>query len=103
MIRGTTPTHTFTISEEQPFDVSLIADLRISYAQCGKEILVKNLQDVTLDGKTITLKLSQEDTLSFDCGKRVVEIELTVLTTGGDVMKYQTSENVDKCINEDVL
>ena len=37
MIQGTTPTHTFTI----PFDVSLIKELKVVYAQQGEIVLEK--------------------------------------------------------------
>ena len=100
MIRGTTPTHIFTI----PFDVALIADLRISYAQCGKEILTKTKNDATLDGNTITVTLTQEDTLKFECSKRVADIQVKVLTVEDDVVISDViTLNVERCLNNEVL
>lgn len=57
----TTPTHTF----ELPFDTSSIAELEISYKQNGVVKLVKGLSDVTLDGNTISLQLTEAETVAF--------------------------------------
>lgn len=99
MIRGTTPTHIFTI----PFDTDTIADLRISYAQCGKEVVVKTLKDAKLNGATITVDLTQEDTLKFDCSKQVL-MQVKVLTLGGEVLSSDIIVvNVGQCLNSEVL
>lgn len=99
MIRGTTPTHIFTI----PFDTALIADLRISYAQSGKEVIVKTKEEATLDGQTITVKLSQEDTFSFDCSKNVL-VQVRVLTLGGEAVSSDVIVvSVEQCLNNEVL
>jgi hypothetical protein len=52
--RGSTPTHIFTL----PFEREWLSDLRIKYFQGKKEILTKNLGDVTLSGNDISLVLS---------------------------------------------
>lgn len=99
MIRGTTPTHIFTL----PFDVSLVADLRISYAQSDQEILVKTKADGTLEGNTVKVTLSQKDTFLFDC-KKMVMIQIRVLTTDGSALSSDIIYvKVDKCLNEEVL
>lgn len=78
MIRGTTPTHTFEI----PFNTSMIASVRVVYAQDDAVIVTKCTEDCIFDGNTINVTLTQEDTLKFDC-KKCVQIQLRVLTTGG--------------------
>lgn len=62
--RGTTPKHIFYF----PFDQNEVSVLKITYFQKGKVRFTKNLSDVTFqpDEETITLQLSQEDTLSFE-------------------------------------
>lgn len=98
MIRGTTPTHNFTI----PFDVSFIADLRISYAQT-KEVLTKTKEDCTLNDKTITVKLSQEDTFKFDCSKNV-KVQVRILTIEKEVVSSEPYIiKVGECLNNEVL
>ena len=100
MIRGTTPTYTFDI----PLDASSIADLRLSFAQEGTELVKKTKNDVKLEGQKITIKLTQEDTLKFDHEKSAVQIQLRVLTTGGDVMTSNImTVNVWQSLNEEVL
>jgi hypothetical protein len=99
MKRGTTPTHIFTI----PFDTSLISDLRISYAQNGEEIVCKCKNDCTLEEKTITVELSQEDTFKFECYKQI-RIQVRVLTTGGEVLNSDVILlSVGECLNNEVL
>lgn len=100
MIRGTTPTHIFTL----PFDAALVADLRISYAQDLKEILVKTKNDCNIEGNEVSVKLSQEDTFKFNCRKQVVQIQVRVLTTGGEVLNSDLIIlPVEQCLNEEVL
>lgn len=100
MIRGTTPTHTF----ELPFDVSLISDLRLSYAQGDEVIITKKMEDVTLSEQTVTVRLTQEDTLKFDPTKGILQIQLKVLTTDGDVLSSEIiQENVWQALNNEVL
>ncbi len=62
--RGTTPKHIFYF----PFDQNEVSVLKITYFQKGKVRFTKELSDVTFqpDEETITLQLSQEDTLSFE-------------------------------------
>ena len=62
--RGTTPKHIFYF----PFNQNEVSVLKITYFQKGKVCFTKELSDVTFqpDEETITLQLSQEDTLSFE-------------------------------------
>ena len=99
MIRGTTPTHTFTI----PFDASLIAKCRIIYAQDGVEIFCKNTEDCILVGQSIKTRLTQEETFSLDC-KKCVEIQVRVLTKTGDALSSLVMKvGLDKCLDDEVL
>ena len=61
MRRGTTPTHTFDI----PMTKEEIRNLRITYAQNGKVVLEKKLDEVTIQDEQIVLNLTQEETLKF--------------------------------------
>lgn len=81
MRRATTPTHSFTLE----LDPKLISQIRITYAQGGKKILTKNKEDITLEGNVAKVRLTQEETLGFDIGRRV-EIQIRVLTTGNDAL-----------------
>lgn len=100
MIRGSTPTHEFNI----PFDTSLIEKLEIVYAQNDKVVFQKNTEDCTLDGQTIYVTLSQEETIKFDCYKRSVQIQLRVKTTDERVViSNLMSVDLQKCLFDGVI
>lgn len=99
VMRGTTPTHIFNI----PFEVSLIADLRICYAQDGKELFCKCKDDCTLDGSTISVTLTEEDTFKFECTKQL-QVQVRVLALGGEVANSDIiTLAVGQCLNKEVL
>ena len=99
MFKGTTPTHTFNI----PIDTSLIKEVKITYSQKDKEILVKRTNDCTIGKDAITTRLSQEDTFLFE-SNNIVTIQLRVLTLGGDAMIAEPIMiAVGKCLDYEVL
>ena len=99
MFKGSTPTHTFDVS----IDTSLIKEVKITYSQKDKEILVKRTNDCTIDEGQITTRLSQEDTFLFE-GNMIVTIQVRVLTTGGDALIAEPiMMAVGKCLDDEVL
>ena len=99
MIRGTTPTHTFDI----PFDTSMVKEVKITYAQRDTVILEKKTGDCELNGNTISVTLTQEDTFKFDC-KKPVEIQVRVLTSAGEALStIPQVVGVCKCLDNEVL
>ena len=80
IIQGTTPEHEFTL----PFDTSLIKELRISYGQKGREVIVKYDEDCTYNGNVITVSLTQEDTFMFN-PKLFVDVQFRVLTKNNQI------------------
>ena len=62
MRRGTTPTHTFNTS------VSLAAAevIYITYQQRRQTVVEKTIDDITVAADTLTVELTQEETLLFD-------------------------------------
>lgn len=81
-MRGTTPTHTFNL----PLDTALLKSVRIIYAYNGSPVLVKNTDQCTLEGNTVSVKLTQEDTLSFK-NNVLIDIQLRALTKEGDALR----------------
>lgn len=75
MYRGTTPTLTMKL----PFAVGLIKELSIAFSQNGELLLEKTKKDCILVGDTITLNLTQEDTLKLTPIK--VEMQVRILDT----------------------
>lgn len=99
MIRGTTPTHIFRLQIE----TATIKEVRITYAQYSKVILEKTEKDVTLEDKSIRLKLTQEETLLFR-DKVSVQLQLKILTTDNSVLACPVKDlPVEEILNEEVL
>lgn len=99
MMRGTTPTHIFTL----PFEAKLFSNIRIIYAQGDEQILVKEAKDCHIDGNTVTVRLTQEETFLFDC-KKYVEIQVRVLTPGKDALNSDPIKvSVDRCLDNEVM
>lgn len=99
MIRGTTPTHTFTL----PFDVGNVKEARVIYAQNGQEIFTKTTEECTLAGNTLSTRLTQEETFLLDSALSV-QIQLRILTQLGEVLTSDI-ENVlvGQCLDDEVL
>lgn len=77
MRRGTTPSHVFNV------DVDLTeATIFLTYCQGGKTVLEKTNEDLDITADSITVYLSQEDTLKFKDGVPV-EIQLRYVTPSG--------------------
>lgn len=108
MIRGTTPTHTFTFEKLDP---STFKVLNVYYAQQGVELLSKDKDDFTFGTKetdtemlyTASVTLTQEETKLFKA-KNKVEVQLRVLTADDRALatpKYELS--IWDVINDEVL
>lgn len=74
MYRGTTPTLTFTL----PFAGNQITALNLCFDQQGEIVLEKSLEDCKVDGNTLQVKLTEEETLLFDSQKVMVDMQLRV-------------------------
>lgn len=99
MMRGTTPTHIFTL----PFEANLLSNIRIIYTQGDEQVFVKEVKDCNIDGNTVTVRLTQEETFLFDC-KKYVEIQVRALTHGGDVLNSNImKESVERCLDNEVI
>lgn len=103
MYRATTPTHTFTL----PIATSTCSEIQVAYQQ-NDLTLVKHYQDgtlpsgMTLDGNSVIIILTQEETLAFSKGRASVQVR--VLTNTGTVMASQKfSISIFDVINEEVL
>lgn len=83
MIRGTTPTLYFDL----PFESNTIEVLYITFNQSDVTVLEKTNSDVgvTLNDKTITVHLTQEDTLKLN-GRTNTEIQLRIKTVDGEAL-----------------
>ncbi|MEY8365720.1 hypothetical protein AALA22_08770 [Anaerovoracaceae bacterium 41-7] len=71
IIRGTTPTHVFHI----PFSIDGVVEAYVTYYQDGRIVIDKRLEeiDVNVFDDKIRVNLTQEDTLSFCCGRKYTD------------------------------
>lgn len=105
MIRGTTPQLIFNL----PFDVSIIKTVWVTFSQFEKELFTVETDDVIMSGKTITVDLTQEQTLMLEPETLVkknnnVEIQLRILTTGGDAIASNIMRtSADRILKEGVI
>jgi hypothetical protein len=78
IIRGTTPTHDFGL----PYPKELIKDIRLAYVQNKKVVFVKQKSDCHIQDETLSVVLTQEETLSF-VPNEVVGIEIRIKLNDG--------------------
>lgn len=72
MVRGTTPTITF----ETDCDCTGFDLLEITFSQAEEVIFTKRINDCSIKGKDITVTLTEEETLKFDCHKNPVSMQI---------------------------
>ena len=69
MRRGTTPTHIFTYEgvtdEGHAINLAEADELYITYQQAGINLLEKTLEDCTFGENTVSVTLTQAETLAF--------------------------------------
>jgi hypothetical protein len=106
MIRGTTPTITFTI----PFDVSLLYKVFVTMKQTIEheettEIIQvdKSIDQCSLTGNKIMCRFTQEDTLKFKENMNV-KIQLRVLTLDSESLTSKVFEDpVSELLKDGVI
>lgn len=99
MIRGTTPTHTFTFSIN-PDDAK---EFVVTYVQNDEIVLEKRKNDCTISGGKIEVMLTQEETLLFKHGVMVEMQAKALLNSGLTVVSDIVGTNVNRVLNEEVL
>lgn len=72
MRRGTTPTLTFIL----PFSTDGMDVLNLAFSQNNKIVFQKTLKDVTLDGYSVYLTLTQEETLKLSSRQGSLDIQM---------------------------
>ena len=99
MIRGTTPTLEFTL----PFDVGILAEAWVTMAQKGEVVLDKQLSECQCGGNVLTVKLTQEETLSLKCNC-LTEIQIRVRTVDGNALASKVmSVSPDRILKDGVI
>ncbi|WP_277017639.1 hypothetical protein [Absicoccus porci] len=99
MRRGTTPTITCTLSTD--IDLAECELIRVIIRQGGHVKLIKEADDITIQDKTISVRLSQEETFAFYQGSADIQVRIkasdAVYATGIKSIRVDTS------LDEEVL
>lgn len=97
-MRGTTPTHTFRV----PIDLTSAAVLKVYYKQ-GYEVLVeKEKQDLVVTPTTITVELTQEETLRFADGQ--IKMQIRARMPNGKAVKSKVkTTSADELLKNEVI
>jgi len=74
MVQATTPTFILTLPDT--VDLSLAANIYFSLRQVNLEIQKKN-EDLVVDGQTVSVYLSQAETLQFQYGSAQIQLNWT--------------------------
>ena len=99
IIRGTTPTHTFTL----PINRELCDKVRIIYSQGDTPIKVEGERLKFLSDNTVSCTLTQAETLSLDCAKPC-DIQVRILTKDGSAPASDIiRKSVGRCLDDEVL
>ena len=102
MVRGSTPTFTFTI----PFDVSLIEKLYVTLEQKVDEQTIqveKSKEQCSLEGNQIKCTLTQEDTLKLIEFRNAL-VQLRILTVDNNSLVSKTYKvSVSELLKEGVI
>lgn len=103
MIRGTTPTHTFDIGDES-FDTSTLVKVNILYGQDDELLFRKKHAACTIDGRTISTKLTRQESLLFSHEKlaqvQIVAEDVSGETFETDVMTFAVGKLLDDGVLE---
>lgn len=100
MVRqGTTWKHKIIL----PMETSRVKLAQITYAQGYKILFVKRTEDCEMIGRTVKLKLSQEETLKLD-PDQALQLQLRGLTPGGEAFSTEVYKvDVGRALNKEVL
>lgn len=105
MIRGTTPTHIFTLSG---ITLDLIDDLIITYEQGRKDVFERKASEGGIEvyedeENSVMVTLTQEETLRFNT-YGMVDVQLKALMQDGKVLASDIiTIKVDRILNEEIL
>lgn len=100
MRRGTTPTIAIKV---HGCDLSKFETIYVTFGQ-GTNLVDKTGEDLEIEGDTVSVFLTQEDTLLFDSRKRTVEVQIRAVSEGGVAVASNIRQiPVDAILKEGVI
>lgn len=106
MRRGTNPPYVFRLKRSNglSFSVSDVSDIRVTFKQGDTTVVEKKFKDCIFSGNTVTVELTQEETLRFDHGKSVrIQIKLKNAADGRIIPTKIKTVDCKEILNEEVL
>lgn len=99
MRQGTTPKHTFRL----PFSVPEGSVVRIIYKQDNSVVFVKTAKDCAIEGDSVSVRLTQEETFQLD-EKYKVRIQLRILTPNQEALESEVIvRTIEECLEREVM
>ena len=99
MYRGTTPALAFKL----PFQASELAEAWITIAQMGRSAIKRTLDECIIDGDTLIIELSQEETLALRSG-HATEAQIRARKTTGEALASNIMPvDVNRILEEGVI
>jgi len=103
MYRGTTPTIRYTLE----FDATNATKLNIAFAQGSQIIIEKGLSDATIaatqSGSTITINLTEADTLALRSSPQGVDMQIRMELSGKKLASGVIHTTVGRILKDGVL
>lgn len=97
-MRGTTPTHTFRV----PIDLTSAAVLKVYYKQGYQVLVEKEKPDLVVTPSTITVQLTQEETLRFADGQ--IKMQIRARMPNGKAVKSKVkTTSADELLKNEVI
>ena len=99
MVRGTTPTLEFTL----PFSTELLAEAYVTLSQNKNVVVDKPLGEMERNGNRLSVKLTQAETLLFDCAYKT-EIQVRARTQEGEALASDIiTVSTDRVLKDGVI
>jgi len=105
MRRGTTPTIKITIKDKsgKPFNVDGLADGRVTFEQFNRTVIEKKLSDCVLSDNTVSVTLTQKETLQLDASSDI-KVQCKFSDSFGVVVATNIKQlHCHDILNEEVL
>ena len=100
MYRGTTPTIQINVNDTD--DLTLYKSIYITFKQMPSVMIEKTKDEIVVEPNTITVQLSQEDTLQFKPGEVMVQLR-AVDESGMAIASKITTIQAERILKEGVI
>lgn len=102
MIIGTTPTFTLKLKRTYDVDLTTVQNIYVTLKQ-GTNVLTKSGLDINVvDSKTVTVTLTQQESLNFSIDKKI-ELQLNWTYTDQGIVKRAATKIIEISLEKQLL